>query len=167
MTRDPFLIDVSDLLGRPGSQRRAVVVAEADFAALQSRLTPGRPVDAELLLECLTDGILVTGEVHYTVHHACNRCLREWDEAGSVWVSQLYGHEPDEDGYRIEEGEVVDLEQLLRDEVTLSFPLAPLCRNDCAGLCPTCGADLNEAPCGGHPEESGSPFVVLKDLFTE
>ena len=50
-------------------------------------------------------------------------------------------------------------------ELALSMPKAPVCREDCKGLCPICGTDLNEDPCDGHGEESDSPFAVLKDLF--
>lgn len=161
----PFVIPVADLVGRPGHQRRTTVTGPADLGVELSRLAPGEPLEASLLLEALAEGILVSGDVAFTSRHACHRCLREWEEAGSVPVLQLYSHEPDEDGYRIGAGEVVDVEQLLRDEVTLAFPLAPLCREDCAGLCPTCGADLNESPCPGHGEETASPFAVLRGLF--
>lgn len=161
----PFVLSASDLVGRPGAQRRARVAGPMEVVLEMSRLPPGRPMRAEVLLESLAEGILVTGEVDFVARHTCNRCLKEWEEAGSVSVLQLYGYEPDEDGYRLEAGELIDLEQLLRDEVSLALPLTPLCRPDCAGLCPTCGADLNEAPCSGHAEESDSPFAGLRQLL--
>jgi len=45
------------------------------------------------------------------------------------------------------EGDVLDLFGLAREQVLLTVPIAPLCREDCAGLCPHCGANLNDAPC--------------------
>ncbi len=161
----PFALNVADLVGRPGAQRRTQVLAPASFGVELSRVSPGRPLVADLLLESLSEGVLVSGDVSFLARHSCNRCLKEWEEDGSVPVMQLYAHEPDEDGYRLEQGEMIHLEQLFRDEVSLAFPLAPLCRQDCRGLCPTCGADLNEAPCTGHDDESGSPFAVLSRLL--
>ncbi|MGH8935253.1 MAG: YceD family protein [Acidimicrobiia bacterium] len=161
----PFVVNVSDLVARPGSQRRLHVSAPADFGVELSRLAPGRRVEAELLFESLLEGVLVTGEVGFVLRHTCNRCLREWEDLGLVPVVQLYGPEPDEDGYRLEPGDLIDLEQLFRDEITLSFPLAPVCRPECRGLCPSCGIDLNEAPSHQHEEEPDSPFAVLGQLF--
>jgi uncharacterized protein len=164
-TAFPTVVNVSDLVARPGSQRRVHVSGPADFGVELSRLAPGRRVDAELLFESLLEGVLATGEVGFVVRHTCNRCLREWEERGLVSVVQLYGPEPDEDGYRLEPGDLIDLEQLFRDEITLSFPLAPVCRSECRGLCPNCGIDLNEAPRHRHEEEPDSPFAVLGQLF--
>ena len=53
----------------------------------------------------------------------------------------------DEEIYPIDD-DVIDLAPLVRDSVVLELPGAPLCREDCAGLCPQCGANLNEGPCG-------------------
>jgi uncharacterized protein len=164
-TSTPSVVNVSDLVARPGSQRRVHVSGPGGFGVELSRLAPGRRVDAELLFESLLEGVLVTGEVSFVMRHTCNRCLREWEERGLVPVIQLYGPEPDEDGYRLEPGDLIDLEQLFRDEITLSFPLAPVCRSECRGLCPTCGIDLNEAPRHQHEEEPDSPFAVLGQLF--
>ncbi len=54
---------------------------------------------------------------------------------------------------------------IIRDEVSLALPLVPLCKKDCLGLCPTCGTDLNTAPCSGHADESDSPFSALQQLL--
>jgi uncharacterized protein len=77
----------------------------------------------------------------------------------------LFGIEPDEDRLPIERGGHIDLEPVVRDEVGLALPLVPLCREDCLGLCPTCGTDLNTAPCSGHADEIESPFSALRQLL--
>lgn len=164
MNDSPFVIDIADLVARPGSQRRTALTGRADYALELARLAD-EPVTANLLLESLTDGILVSGEADYVVRLTCNRCLREWEERGSTPFRQLFTDGPDEAGYPLGPDLHLDVEQLLRDEITLSFPLIPLCRPDCAGLCATCGADLNEDACPGHGEEIDSPFAVLRDLL--
>ena len=63
---------------------------------------------------------------------------------------------------------VIDLEPLLNAAVLLETPLMPLCRPECLGLCPTCGANLNDGPCGCAPRSAEpfreNPFAVLKNL---
>ena len=53
----------------------------------------------------------------------------------------------DADAFPIEHGQI-DLAPMVREDVLLGVPDAPLCRDDCPGLCPTCGADLADGPCG-------------------
>ena len=71
--------------------------------------------------------------------------------------------DPDEDTYPIE-GDHLDLQPLVRDALLLELPLAPLCREDCRGLCPECGADLNAAPCECRPagDPRWGPLDVLR-----
>ncbi|HIE21947.1 MAG TPA: DUF177 domain-containing protein, partial [Acidimicrobiia bacterium] len=110
------------------------------------------------------DGVQASFAASAVARLTCVRCLTEWDEALSVTGSQHFGPIPDENGYAIEEGKI-DLAGPAEDEIALALPAAPRCREDCRGLCPTCGTDLNDNPCDGHGEESSSPFTVLKDLF--
>ncbi|HET7523328.1 MAG TPA: DUF177 domain-containing protein [Acidimicrobiales bacterium] len=71
---------------------------------------------------------------------------------GSVRTTGHHGHHPpsgedeDEETYPLK-GELLDLQPLVRDALLLELPLAPLCSEDCQGLCATCGADLNDGPC--------------------
>lgn len=112
----------------------------------------------------LIDAVKAEYVVSATAHLVCTRCLTEWDAPITVEAEQYYRHTPDEDGYAIVANEV-DVAGAARDELALALPVAPLCREDCLGLCPTCGTDLNREPCGGHGEDSDSPFAALKDLF--
>jgi uncharacterized protein len=58
----------------------------------------------------------------------------------------------------------IDLQPLVREFALLEFPIKPLCREDCKGLCTECGQNLNEKDCG-HREEIDSPFLALKNLL--
>lgn len=67
------------------------------------------------------------------------------------------------------DGQVVDLEPVLREQIILSLPMSPRCREDCAGLCPTCGQNRNEADCGHQMSESpsaiGQQLQKIRDRF--
>lgn len=158
-------LSVGDLVGRPGERRHDRGEVDLDIRVAESRVEG--PAQVEVTLEGVADGVLARFDVAATVHLACTRCLREWEEPLHVSAVQLFGETPDEDGYALEPDGSIDLTGPVRDEVALGVPLRPLCRPDCAGLCPTCGTDLNEDPCDGHDEPSGSPFDALKGLFDD
>jgi len=62
------------------------------------------------------------------------------------------------------QGHEIDLGSFLREVVTLALPLQPLCREDCRGLCPGCGADRNAGPCGCDEQRAKTPFAALEAL---
>lgn len=62
------------------------------------------------------------------------------------------------------EGEDIDLRDAIQDQVILAIPMQPVCRQDCRGLCPRCGADLNEGPCGCSRDEVDPRLAILKTL---
>lgn len=160
----PFDLNVGDLITHPG-RTRVVEVAGGIEAGIEHARVSG-PVVARLRLEGLTDGVFVRGGIEAPIHLVCNRCLTEWDEELQVEMKQLFARDLAEDAYSIE-GQSIDLGNAIRDEIFLVLPLVSLCQENCQGLCETCGADLNTAPCQGHDEEEASPFAVLKDLLPD
>jgi uncharacterized protein len=61
-------------------------------------------------------------------------------------------------------GDEIDLGEFFREVISLALPVKPLCKEDCAGLCPQCGAELNETRCGCRATPAESPFAVLAAL---
>jgi uncharacterized protein len=114
--------------------------------------------ELEVRLESVTEGVYVSGTVHASLAGECARCLDTLSDELDVELSELFAYPDtltdettDADELPRVVDELVDVEQIVRDAVVLALPLAPLCRDDCAGLCPDCGekwADL--APDHGH-----------------
>lgn len=156
---------VSDLVDRPGEWRKETFEVDLDVRVGEVRLES--PATVEVVLSGIDDGVLARFQAEATGHMVCTRCLTEWDEPVRASEVQVYEEAPDEDGYRLESGDIIDLGGPVRDELALAIPLRPLCRSDCAGLCPTCGTDLNRDPCGGHDEPPSSPFAALQGLFDD
>jgi uncharacterized protein len=148
------LIDVRDLVDTPGAYRTVrVEEAIAGLATQLARVPEDRRIGADLLLESVTDGIVVTGPISGVMKLSCARCLKPFDQDFEIQVQELYaaGAAPEDDDYPLVEGHV-DLEPLIRDVVVLAMPFAPLCRPDCRGLCARCGGDLNLGECTCPPE---------------
>ena len=84
MTRSPFVVDVSDLLGRDVPPRPVVVEAVVDWRLEMSRILPDPPLVADLSVAAIPGGILVRGEVCFSVEHTCRRCLTEFVDDGKL-----------------------------------------------------------------------------------
>ena len=160
----PFRVVASDLLAHPGEERRETIRVPVDYRVELAGTLPDPPLEADVRLRGVTGGVSVHGDARFVVRIRCTRCLTESDEERRVRFSELLTDDLDEADYRLD-GDVADLEPVIRDAVTLALPLAPLCREDCAGLCATCGADLNSGACEGHGDEIESPFAGLIDLL--
>jgi uncharacterized protein len=148
------LVDVRDLLAEPGASRRLTL--DQRFTDLRTELatvSPESPVRMEILLESVVEGILASGPLSGRMAYRCARCLRDFTDGFHVEVRELFAHgvTADDDEYPIREGHI-DLEPMVRDAVLLSVPFSPLCRVDCAGLCPRCGGDRNIGECKCGPE---------------
>ena len=157
-------LDVSELLRRPGSTRTLVFARAVDGLALPlARVKDGSELAFDLRLESLVDGIHVRGTVAGELDEQCRRCLRAFDAPIAVDLDGLFEGGGEGDSYPIVSGGI-DLEAAVRDAVVLALPLHPLCREDCAGLCPTCGADRNTGDCGHHDEHEDVRWEALARL---
>ncbi len=157
----PFRFVVSDLLAEAGRRRVERLSAPVSWALEMSAPVPGSELSAEATFESALGGIFVRCEATVPYRSTCHRCLVEWDHDETVAVTEMIGEGAD---YELD-GDVADLEPVLRDAVLGALSDSPTCRDDCRGLCAVCGADLNTDPCPGHDDEPDGPFAVLRDLL--
>jgi uncharacterized protein len=143
-----LLINAAELLRRPGSERRLrLEPTVAELGIVDTKFTLDATVLVSLRLESLSDGIVVDGELRAPWADSCRRCLAPAVGEVVCDVHELYQHVvTDPDAFEIV-GDQIDLARMVRENVMLDAPVAPLCRTDCAGLCPTCGIDLNSDTC--------------------
>jgi len=140
---------------------RSITTTAAAPASLGVGLV-GVPEGAELALDVqlarVSDGVLVTGAVRAPLVAECARCLDPFAATAEVRFTELFAHEAsddDADGYLLD-GDLLDLEPALRDALVLELPLAPLCAEDCPGLCSECGARLADAEAGHAHADAGT-----------
>ena len=134
---------------------RRTAGAPADLGIGVIGVPEGSPVELDVKLEAVGEGVLVTGTAVVTLVGECTRCLRPISDSMEIDIQELFyypGNEPDDEAAR-NEGERIDLEPVLRDAVVLDLPFAPLCTQDCRGICAVCGADLNDDPDHSHGDE--------------
>lgn len=144
-------------------------------------------IDYDLVLTNAGEGILATGMLRAHVEGTCDRCLgkAEFDVNGEVDEYYLFKapQEPveqddddDVDFALVGPDNTIDLTDALASALLMETPFVVLCREDCKGLCPVCGANLNEVDCGhGAQIEAererdrmdASPFSALRDLHLD
>jgi uncharacterized protein len=183
--RNPLVFDTHELGRRPGAMKKVSrsVPAPDDLGI---RDVIGVPEDAvvelDLRLESVMEGVLVTGTAHAPVTGECVRCLEPVERELDAEFQEMFSYPDadtrtarrgeagadagDEDGDEdtpVLEDDLFDLEPVLRDAVVLALPMQPVCRDDCPGLCSTCGARLADDP-DHHHEATDIRWAALQDL---
>lgn len=168
--------NVSGLLrSAPGATRTYPVAVESIPIAEDLQLAG--PIEGEVQLSRTGRSILARGQLHTQVAELCSRCLTpvrapitvEIEEEALPSVDIDSGIPVDgasaPDALRLDAHHELDLTGVVRDAISLAEPIATLCRPDCRGLCLVCGADLNENPAHGHPDDAVDPrFAGLAAL---
>ena len=169
------MLDTRELGRRPGSQRQVsrTVPAPADLGIEVLQVPEGSPVELDLRLEAVMEGVLVTGTAHASLAGECARCLEPISDEIEVRFQELFVYEdhalPQEEDDEVStlQDDLVDLEPLLRDAVVLALPFQPLCMDDCPGLCPDCGARLADDPDHAHEAAIDPRWATLAELKTQ
>ena len=162
----PLVVDTHELGRRPGNERTTTlsVAAPADLGSAVLGVPEGSEIDVELRLEAVMDGVLATGTASAQTTGECVRCLEDLHDDLVVDFQELYLYdEPGEDELALE-GDLLDLEPVLRDAVVLALPQNPVCGPDCPGLCPDCGARLADDPDHTHGEAIDPRWAELSKL---
>lgn len=162
--RRALRVNTVELLRRPGVVRDVGVSLDAEHLDVaDERLTA--PVGVELVVTSTVDGIVVTGSIDARWDDTCRRCLATVERHERVTVDELYQDDVDDpDAFEVGP-DALDLLPSVRDAVVLVLAdPPPLCRADCAGLCPVCGVDRNVEPCGCDTSVRDERWAALDDL---
>lgn len=155
-----------------GSYRTLVAVQEAGECQFLAPLT----VRLNVLREY--DHIRVRGEVRTMVQLTCSRCLNDYPVDILSTFTIFYtaaGDQPQDEEVELSEedmvaityaGDEIDFTNEIAEQVLMELPYKPLCRENCQGLCPVCGADLNTSPCNCGEQKVSFSFSALKDFKT-
>ncbi|MEU6529843.1 YceD family protein [Streptomyces sp. NPDC046928] len=168
--RNPLVFDTHELGRRPGALQRLTRTVDApkDLGIPKVVGVPeGAPLELDLRLESVMEGVLVTGTARARAEGECVRCLEPLQLDVEADFQEMFSYpdaddrgrahraepgddaEDDEDRLFLEDG-LFDLEPVLRDAVVLALPMQPVCQEDCPGLCAECGVRLADDPDHHH-----------------
>jgi uncharacterized protein len=141
------------------------------------------PIRTALRVLRIGDMVEIDGDIETSVRLPCSRCLRPFEISLKPHFALTYMRrvtdvtedtEPKEVELNAEDtgivyfqGEKINLKDTIQEQVVMEFPLKALCKQDCKGLCPNCGADLNEDLCDCDRSSPPGRFAVLKNLKLE
>jgi uncharacterized protein len=134
------------------------------------------PIIADLTVFISGDKLVCQGKVKTQVNLECSRCLTVFsypletklDFFLELKDGQLKVSSSDEEAeFSFPSTDEVEIDNLVREIILLALPLKPLCSEDCKGLCPVCGTDLNTSTCNCQKEKVGTRWEKLKDLLNE
>ena len=193
--RGALVFDTRTLGRQAGSARthQLTVPAPDDLRLELARVPVGADMHLDVRFEAVTEGVLVTGSATAPLAGECARCLRPLTTSVTASFTELYlyadgrrthdKHDKNDkhdrrnsrewfdedteqdDEERYLDGDLLDLEPVLRDAVVLALPMSPLCREDCPGLCVECGVPLDDAGPGHRHDDSPDPrWAALEQL---
>jgi len=175
MKMESMIFNVAQLMKAPVGTSLVNDFREEDIQ-LDDDIEVIGPIDGHVRMRRTNQGLLVDGWVELTLELSCNRCLKTFEQPMHVdFEEQFYPTvdvisgmplDPfDEDEiFPIDAHHEVDLTEAVRQNVLLALPMVTICREDCKGLCPQCGQDLNLGSCECKPEVDAR-LSVLKQLL--
>ncbi len=137
------------------------------------------PISAHLVIERIGEEVTVNGDITGVVNLQCSRCLIDFQKEVSLSVDLIYHplkEVSSEEAYEIPRDETdigfyrndeLDISEMVKEQVLLNLPMKPLCDEQCKGLCPMCGADLNLQPCDCSREDIDPRLAKLKKLLLD
>jgi uncharacterized protein len=172
--RSPFVYDSREVGRRPGSMKRLQrpVPAPGHLGLDLVTVRDGSEIQLELRVESVMEGVLVSGSVSAEIVGECGRCLGPIAREIVVDIQELFAYPDsetdtttDEDEVSRMQGDLIDLEPVLRDAIVLALPTNPLCRDDCAGLCPECGRRIDDLPPDHAHRQDDPRWAALEAMF--
>lgn len=116
---------------------------------------PG-PLTYSLMIRIVTGEFIATGTFSQPARMQCSRCLRPIEREISI---KDYSY-----NVQVGEAQIIDLTPSIREDIMFALPLKPLCKEDCKGMCPTCGKNLNSGSCSCTREKGDERWSALENL---
>ncbi len=165
-------VNVGELL----ADRHAVRVLpfSEPMAAPSDEVTLAAPVEGELVLSSTGRTVWLRGQVRTVAGLTCGACLSGFEQPIDVPISEEFRRAGGASGpaqeeltsedflVPVEPGDSIDVTEIVRQNLILALPIAPRCREECRGLCPRCGADLNRGPCACQGREIDPRLAPLR-----
>ncbi len=134
-----------------------------------------RPLNVDLEIHKRPDHIRIEGTIETVLQVACHRCLKTFpwplqekidlflmEEEPSLQEEDEMELDAEELEYEFFDGEIIAIDQLIVEQIFLALPYKILCKENCSGLCPGCGMNLNEESCQCDRKGKRSPFAKLE-----
>ena len=164
-----MLLGLSQIIDRPGASVSFSVSVDLSDLCYGVSYPVSEPVLAEGNVRNTAGVLVMQGSIATTIHGICDRCASEFHRKVEfpidvVLVTKLESEENEDEWVFPLEGDSADLDDIVRTVFVLNLDSKLLCKEDCKGLCPQCGKNLNDGPCNCR-KELNPRFAALKQLL--
>ena len=164
-----MLLGLSKIIDCPGQSIPFSVSVDLSDLCYGVSYPVSEPVLAQGTVRNTAGVLMMEGQVRTTIHGICDRCAGSFDRAVTfpidvVLVTELANEENEDEWVFPLEGDSADLDDIVRTVFVLNLDSKLLCKEDCKGLCPQCGKNLNDGPCNCR-KELDPRFAALKQLL--
>ena len=170
-------LDLTEIALNLGKKHK-YIIDEPAFGELSIEVSNNAPISGEVVFSNIGSVIYVKGFIKTEIDILCSRCLDTYKQQVNKQVEEVLpiakaniDKSFDDENYLEDLDEplfvdnIFDLSEMLRQYILLEVPYKPLCKEDCKGLCSSCGANLNYDSCSCSEKEVNNPFSELSDLL--
>ena len=166
-----MLLGLSKIIDCPGQSIPFSVSVDLSDLCYGVSYPVSEPVLAQGTVRNTAGVLMMEGQVRTTIHGICDRCAGSFDREVTfpidvVLVTELANEENEDEWVFPLEGDSADLDDIVRTVFVLNLDSKLLCKEDCKGLCPKCGKNLNDGPCNCQ-KELDPRFAALKQLLEQ
>ena len=164
-----YFKDISQIIGEPGEELSFSGEVTLEAVKLGEELieTPS-PLHVDVLVSGINDGVIIKGNASGKVRLRCSRCLAKFDYEASTSIDELAAEDIEsaakDDVFPIVDGKI-DLAPIVYQNLMVEIPMQALCADNCAGICPECGKNLNDNPHKHEKEEFDERLAPLKKFL--
>ena len=175
---DAMLFNVAQLMKSDIGTSFVTDFQEDDEVIVDDDFKVVGPIDGHARMRRTNQGLLVDGWVDLTLQLSCTRCLKDFEQPMHVTFEELFYPTVDvvtgmpvpaldeEEFFPLDDHHQLDLTEAVRQNILTDLPMVTVCKEDCQGLCPQCGKDLNLGPCSCEPEVDNR-LSVLEQLLQD
>ena len=163
-----MVLDLSDLLKKKYLKKDLdITVQENGFYDGSEYISFKSPINLKGKLSLVGDVIELNGIITTTLELQCSRCLSNFAKDVEVQIEEkLSTMENKDDDYIFIKGDVIDITEIIENNIIVSLPIRRLCSDECKGLCPQCGMNLNNSSCSCGDIDVDPRLAKLKDFFS-
>lgn len=154
-------INLSDLKEIGARKQVSLELEFHDLEFVNRDIEIEKPIQLDLEIFNTSDSFVVEGKLKAELILSCSRCLKKYSSQVKLDISEdVLKSEMDDE-------EELYLNEIVVDNIILSLPMKPLCSDDCEGICPKCGQNLNEGECDCEIESVDPRLAKLKDFYND
>lgn len=161
-----MFVDISEILMKKGESISFEVSESLSSDSFKPNINAFlSPVKVEGTITNIDGKFDVSAEGSVDVLLSCSRCLKDIETELDFDIEEIYTNTGNEDEAETFNGSIIELSSVVSRSILFSLPMKVICSEDCKGLCPVCGKDLNEGDCGCDTTYINPKFESLRSLF--